>query len=128
MTYSGSNVEPEAYEVTDHGFVHWAPVKTGYGHEVKVYESSAATSPAHMWLRIEGEAHLSGESHPHPGIAFGIASAGIAAHLSYEQALRVHASIGAWLERHKAGFATARANAYASELATELGVNWEPKP
>jgi hypothetical protein len=122
-----TNAEQEAYEVTDRGFVHWTPIKTTCGHEVKVYESSAATTPAHMWLAIEGEAHLEGEPKPHAGIPFGIAQGSIAAHLSYEQALRTHASIGAWLERHKAGFATARADAYASELAAELGVEWSPE-
>ena len=53
-----------AYEVTERGFIHWSPVPTTYGHEVSVYESSAAEQacmwlahgtgiPAALWLNLE---------------------------------------------------------------------------
>ena len=101
------------YEISERGFVHWTPVPTTYGHEVKVYESSAAEQ-ACMWLAISPKLHGQdcGEQ---------------CAHLTYEQALEVHGRIGAWLERHRAEFARRRADAYASALAAELGVPWRPE-
>lgn len=40
------------YEKTDRGFKHYDPIKTSYGHIIKVYESSAAMEP-HIWLSVE---------------------------------------------------------------------------
>ena len=101
-----------AYEVTERGFIHWSPVPTTYGHEVSVYESSAAEE-ACMWLAL-GQGRMDDSDGER------------CAHLTYEQALQVHARIGAWLDRHRAEFARARADAYAAGLAAELGVPWEP--
>lgn len=101
------------YTVSDRGFIHWAPVATTYGHEVTVYESSAAEQ-ACMWLSLgKGQTHDSEDTDR-------------SAHLTYEQALQVHGRIGAWLDRHRAEFARARADEYARGLADELGVPWEP--
>jgi hypothetical protein len=103
--------EPQ-YEITDRGFVHWTPVTTTYGHEVRVYESSAAEQ-ACMWLALgEGQVEDDGDR---------------CAHLTYEQALQVHGRIGAWLERHRPEFARSKADEYALGLAKELGVPWEAK-
>jgi hypothetical protein len=103
-----SDDDAPAYEVSDRGFVHWRPVATTYGHEVKIYESSAAVH-ACMWLAL-GQGKIDDQDGER------------AAHLTYEQALQVHARIGAWLERHRGGFARERADAYAAALAKELGV------
>lgn len=100
--------ERPAYEVTDRGFIHWTPISTTYGHEVKVYESSAAEQ-ACMWLAIS-----EGKVADHNGER--------TAQLTYEQALQVHGRIGAWLERHRTEFARVKADEYASALAAELGV------
>lgn len=41
------------WTVTDRGFKHYAPF-TVDGHDVQVYESSAAESP-HLWIKTDGE-------------------------------------------------------------------------
>lgn len=53
------------------------PVLTTYGHEVRVYESSAADAP-HIWLGIE-----------HDGARSGIQACRAMAHLSIEQAIAI---------------------------------------
>jgi hypothetical protein len=103
---------PEHYEVTERGFVHWSPVPTTYGHEVRVYESSAAEQ-ACMWLTVGP-----GTTDDRDGER--------CAHLTYEQALQVHARVGAWLDLHRSEFARAKADEYAAALAAELGVQWAP--
>jgi hypothetical protein len=84
-------------------------VETTYGHEVKVYESSAATDPPCMWLAV-GKPSEEGE----------------AAHLTYEQVMQVQGRIRAWLQRHREAGARWAADRYAADLARELGIAWEP--
>jgi hypothetical protein len=93
-----------AYEVSDRGFVHWTPVPTTYGHEVKVYESSAATDPPCMWLAVENDDEDQ------------------CAHMTYEQVQHVYARIGAWLQRHHDAGARWAADRYAAELRAEFGL------
>jgi hypothetical protein len=72
----------EAYEVTDRGFRHYKPIETGYGHQVSVYESSSAAEPA-IWLNIG------------PG-----QTAGGTAHMNFDQARRLIATLTAAIEGH----------------------------
>jgi hypothetical protein len=93
-----------AYEVSERGFVHWSPVPTTYGHEVKVYESGAATDPPCMWLSIEKDDDA------------------LCAHLTHEQVREVHGRIAAWLERHHEAGARWAADRYVAELRAEFGL------
>ena len=83
---------PESYN--ERGFASYADgVPSTYGEVVRVYESSSATAP-HIWLAIKGKAHLSGPPAPHAKVPYGIAPGGIQAHLTVEQAQRIHAALG----------------------------------
>lgn len=118
--------EKQGYEVSDRGFVHWTPVPDTYGHEIKVYESSAADGPC-MWLSIDGPVHLNAPAEPKAGIPHGVSPDGSAsAHLTYEQVLQVRARLTAWIARHVTEGAEIVADRYAAELAHELGVPWTP--
>lgn len=77
MPESRRQNEAPAYELSDHGFKHYAPIATTYGHEVKVYESSAAVMPF-VWLAIDERA----------------------AHLTFEQAQAVIATLEAAMANH----------------------------
>lgn len=68
----GSMDAPE-FETTDRGFKHYTPVVTGYGHAVRIYESSAASEP-HVWMAINGGLSAVGEK---PGEAH--------VHMTFEQ-------------------------------------------
>jgi hypothetical protein len=74
------------FERTDRGFKHYPPIRTTYGHDVKVYESSAAESP-HVWLAVVG------------------ATESCEAHMSVEQAERVRDAIDAAIRNHYQGLA-----------------------
>lgn len=113
----------DGYKVSDRGFVHWTPVQDTYGHEVKVYESSAAGDPPCMWLSVDGPVHLNAPAEPKAGIPHGVSPDGSAsAHLTYEQVTQVYARMKAWLELHQDEGARWAADKYAAELAAELGV------
>lgn len=82
------------HEYSERGFARWRGVETDRGERVDVYESSAASGP-HLWLSIAGEAHLDVAPRPHPGIAGGVATGSLAAHLTLEQAQQVLAHLSA---------------------------------
>lgn len=44
----------EGFELTNRGFRQYAPIRTRYGHELKVYESSGAEE-AQLWLGVSVE-------------------------------------------------------------------------
>lgn len=86
--------------ISDRGFIHLDPVKTTYGADVRISESSAAMAP-HIWLRINGEAHLRGPVKPFVGIPDGIAQADLSAHMTLAQAEQIYAQLGHMIERTK---------------------------
>lgn len=92
------------YKLSDRGFKQYEPVRTAYGHDVTVYESSAASSP-HLWLRIEesDESHRMG-MHEEAG--------NMGAHLTLEQAAEIRDQLDAAIKNH-----------YQSD-----GEPWEPDP
>lgn len=115
------------FEVSDRGFVHWTPVEDTYGHEVKVYESSAAEEPC-MWLSVDGPVHLNAPAKPAAGVSHGVSPDGHAsAHLNFSQVLQVYDRMSAWIARHRDEVAKIRADRYAADLATELGIPWMPE-
>lgn len=79
------------YETSERGFKHYVPTSTAYGHEVSVYESSAASAP-HLWLKIEQT--------PETAQRFGMKPEEATAHLSVEQAIEVIAKLSAALAQH----------------------------
>ena len=78
------------FETSDRGFKHYQPIKTTYGAEVSVYESSAARGP-HIWLKI---------SQPDPKMAGQLERAQAFAHMSIEQAEQVRDAIDAAIAYH----------------------------
>jgi hypothetical protein len=73
------------FEVTGRGFRHYEPIKTDYGHVVRVYESSAAKGPC-LWLAVELDQGLPME----PGTA----------HLTLEQATAIRDALSAAIDGH----------------------------
>jgi hypothetical protein len=71
-------------EVSDRGFTFTKEIVTAYGEKVSAYESSAAMAP-HIWVSIEGEAHLDEKPRPYAGFEYGLAAGSIAAHMTLEQ-------------------------------------------
>lgn len=47
------------FETTNRGFKRFPPLETRYGHEIQVYESSAAMEPC-LWLKVELDHELGG--------------------------------------------------------------------
>lgn len=80
-----------SFKTTDRGFKHYEPIKTDYGHEIRVYESSAATRPC-IWLSVELTEE---ESH-----GSGIAPCEARAHMTIEQAEMVRNAIDAAIKDH----------------------------
>lgn len=71
--------------LTDRGFRHWEPIPTSYGHEIRVYESSAASAP-HIWLAVDGEKAIT----DFPGTA----------HLTLDQAKAVRDALDEAITNH----------------------------
>lgn len=95
----------------DRGFASTEPVKTTYGADVQIHESSAAMGP-HIWLKVDGEAHVKegveieeyspatmfkGRMIP----ATRIVKADISAHMNLRQAEEIHARLGKMIEYAK---------------------------
>jgi hypothetical protein len=74
---------PEPTPTNDRGFLAYAggPITTDYGHEVSVYESSAASGP-HAWLKISDSPRVDGRN----------------AHLSLAQAITIRAALDQFIE------------------------------
>ena len=67
---------------TDRGFhLYGDPVRTRYGHEVSVYESSAASGP-HCWLKVGPSENVEG----------------CTAHLNVEQAVAIRDRLSAFID------------------------------
>lgn len=81
------------YETSDRGFRHYEPTPTSYGHEVRIYESSAAMEP-HLWLSVEltPENARDAGSNIEPGRQ--------AAHMTLDQAEEVYNKLGAAIRDH----------------------------
>ena len=77
-----------SFDISHRGFKHYDPVPTDYGHEVRVYESSAAMSP-HIWLAIELKEAVGGID---PVVAH--------AHCSIEQAEKIRDNLSAAIANH----------------------------
>jgi hypothetical protein len=77
--------------VSERGFVHLDPVRTDYGADVRIYESSAAMAP-HIWLAVD---------QPPPKNGGEMAEAHAHAHMSLPQAEEIHAQLGHMIERTK---------------------------
>lgn len=93
---------------SDRGFARWEPVDSTYGAKTSVYESSAAEAP-HLWVSIDGEAHVSGEVRPFAsaaanGLVRGTAAGSIHAHLTMDQARELHRRLGAAIEHSETRF------------------------
>lgn len=91
MTWHASPEIP-TYEVTERGFKRYKPVATDYGHEIFVYESSAASGPR-VWLSIEPTERST---------ELGVSPQG-PAHLTPEQARVLIATLQAALANHYQG-------------------------
>lgn len=81
------------YETTDRGLKHFEPITTAYGHEIRVYESSAADSP-HIWLDITQTTETAKAARSN------IAPESATAHLSVLQALLLIESLTAAVRQH----------------------------
>lgn len=78
------------YHLTERGFKHYEPIATDYGHQIRVYESSAAREPC-IWLKLELTAeNRTGNLEPEEATA----------HLTIEQAEQVRDSIDAAIKSH----------------------------
>lgn len=89
---------PEYY--SERGFAQYArDIPTGYGDTVSVYESSSAEG-SYVWLKIEGEAFLTGQPFT---LRTGERKAmgWNAAHCDLEAAKHVHRALGAWIAREE---------------------------
>jgi len=71
--------QPDAEAFDQRGFALWEPVKTDYGADVKVKESSAAEGP-HLWLEIK---------QPPPEYEGALKEARAVAHCTLEQAKEI---------------------------------------
>lgn len=80
-----------SFKTTDRGFKHYEPIETSYGHEIRVYESSAATRPC-IWLSVK----LTEEESRNSGIAPCEANA----HMTIEQAEMVRDAIDTAIKNH----------------------------
>lgn len=81
------------YVVSDRGFRHYEPIRTDYGHEVRVYESSAAMEPC-LWLALELTDEAAADAHS------GIAPEAATAHLTIGQATAVRDALSAAIDGH----------------------------
>lgn len=75
---------------TDRGFKHLPPIPSGYGGQVVVYESSAATGP-HVWLKAEAPVDLNEPAGPTHEVPI---------HLTVENALRLADQLRYLAENH----------------------------
>lgn len=74
----------------ERGFNQDEPIQTDYGHEIRVYESSAAKGPC-LWLAVEkGEARFPGDLGPEHAHA----------HMTIEQAQELRDSLGRIIDNH----------------------------
>jgi hypothetical protein len=48
------------HTITDRGFKHLEPIKTSYGHTVRVYESSSAMRPC-LWMKVDSTGSTCGD-------------------------------------------------------------------
>ncbi|MFD4547313.1 hypothetical protein [Streptomyces sp. NPDC058466] len=81
MTEHSTVAEPAPANDRDFLTYAGAPIRTSYGHEVRVQESSAADGP-HVWLFI-GDSPTMASHDPH---------------LNLEQAIAVHAALGQFID------------------------------
>lgn len=79
------------FKTTDRGFKYYEPIETDYGHEIRVYESSAARRPC-IWLSVKLTEEKSRGS--------GIAPCEANAHMTIEQAEMVRDVIDAAIKNH----------------------------
>jgi hypothetical protein len=91
------------FKESPRGFRHYEPIKSTYGHRIRVYESSAADAP-HLWVNIEGRINyrpetvvvhrnsLMGDTHEAQGDA--------AAHMTLEQAKALRDALDTAIENH----------------------------
>ena len=79
------------YTTSERGFRQYEPIQTSYGHEISVYESSAADAP-HIWVKIE----LSERAAARVGLDPQAATA----HLTLDQANALRDAIDAAIEGH----------------------------
>ena len=79
------------YELTDRGFRHYEEIQTSYGHEIRIYESSAASAP-HLWLDVSLTAEGAARS--------GIEVCSATAHCTFDQATQVRDTLDTAMKNH----------------------------
>lgn len=67
-----------------------------YGCEVWVHESSAASGP-HVWVTLDGKAHLTGPNERLQGLPYGMAPGKLSAHLGIREAQKLRDALDEWL-------------------------------
>jgi hypothetical protein len=82
---------------TDRGFFDFANFTDGYGNEVLVRESSAASGP-HLWIYIQGECHLDEPPRPFVGIPGGIAKGSGSTHMNMKQVEILRDALSEYIE------------------------------
>jgi hypothetical protein len=75
------------YKTSERGFKHYEPISTGYGHVIRVYESSTAFDPS-LWVAIDGSDAMTDQK------------AEVCAHLTIEQAERLRDTIDTAIAQH----------------------------
>jgi hypothetical protein len=79
-----------SFDISDRGFKQYEPTMTDRGHEVRIYESSAAMKPC-LWIAAERtQERCQG----------GLEPEGVHIHVTLEEAQEIHEKLGAAIANH----------------------------
>jgi len=78
------------FETSDRGFKYFMPTMTDYGHNIRIYESSAAMEPC-LWMAAE---------RAQEDCRGGLKPEAVHIHMTLEQAREIHGKLGNAIASH----------------------------